>query len=393
MQLAEQIAVVALPLSAVLLLGVGATETALLQLAQTLPFLLLALPLGVHIDRTSPRPALVAAALTRAATFGGIAFLIATDALTFSALMTLGFIGAIGAVGFSVGVPACVPLLVEHDQLLDANRWIELGRSVAFVSGPVIGGAFVALLGADRTFVVAAMAGLAALALLLKLDVRREKEPAQARVKRGARRGIRFVLENPILRPILVTSTVFNVGWFILQAVFVVYATNQLELSPTGIGFAMGAYGAGMVLGAVIAPVLSKRVTVGAMAALGPIGGLMASVLTLMTLWVPNPALVFAGMFMFGFGPVLWAISTTALRQAVTPAEMLGRVSSLVVISTYGARPIGAGIGALVAGSAGMHWCLAASTVAFLAQCVIVFRSQLPGVRELPAADENYAVR
>lgn len=68
-----------------LLLGVGATETALLQLAQTLPFLLLALPLGSLIDRTSPRPFLAVAALTRAATFGGIAILIATDTLTFGA--------------------------------------------------------------------------------------------------------------------------------------------------------------------------------------------------------------------------------------------------------------------------------------------------------------------
>ncbi len=392
-QLAEQIAVVTLPLAAVLLLGVDATETALLQLAQTLPFLLLALPLGALLDRTSPRPVLVAAALTRAATFGGIAFLIATDLLTFSALMVLGFIGAIGALGFSVGVPACVPLLVEHNRLLDANRWIELGRSVAFVSGPVIGGAFVALLGADKTFVVATMACLAALALLLKLDVRRATRPAHARVERGATRGIRFVFENPILRPIFVTSMVFNVGWFILQAVFVVYATHRLEFSPTGIGFAMGAYGTGMVLGAFITPVLSKRLTVGSIAALGPVGGLIASILTLVTLGVPNPAFVFAGMFMFGFGPVLWAISTTALRQAVTPANLLGRVSSLVVVSTYGARPIGAGIGAVVAATAGIHWCLVASTVAFLAQCAIVFCSHLPGVQELPAASESYAVR
>ncbi|MFC9983033.1 MFS transporter [Microbacterium keratanolyticum] len=188
-QLAEQIAVVALPLAAVLLLGVGATETALLQPAQTLPFLLLALPLGALIDRTSPRPVLVAAALTRAATFGGVAFLIATDALSFSALMALGFVGAIGALGFSVGVPVCVPLLVEPEQLLDANRWIELGRSVAFVSGPVLGGAFVALLGTDKAFVVATMACLAALSLLLKLDfgaLRNQRKHVSSVVLAGA---------------------------------------------------------------------------------------------------------------------------------------------------------------------------------------------------------------
>lgn len=134
-QLAEQIALVAVPLAAVLMLRAGATETALLQVAQTLPFLVLALPFGIVIDRTSPQRVLIASELLRMATLGGIVVLITLDALSFGALLALSCVGAIGTVGVSVAVPSSVPRLVDAARLMDANRWLELGRSTAFVSG------------------------------------------------------------------------------------------------------------------------------------------------------------------------------------------------------------------------------------------------------------------
>jgi hypothetical protein len=50
-QSAEQISLAAAPLVAVFSLGATARDTGLLQTAQTLPFLLLAIPLGVFADR------------------------------------------------------------------------------------------------------------------------------------------------------------------------------------------------------------------------------------------------------------------------------------------------------------------------------------------------------
>lgn len=154
-QMAEQIALVAVPLAAVLMLGVGATETALLQVAQTLPFLVLALPFGLIIDRTSPRRVLLASELLRTATLGSIVVLIALDALSLGALLALGFIGAIGTVGVSVAVPSSVPRIVTPERLMDANRWLELGRSAAFISGPILAGAIVSATNASTALVVA----------------------------------------------------------------------------------------------------------------------------------------------------------------------------------------------------------------------------------------------
>ncbi|MGV2985552.1 MFS transporter [Microbacterium sp. AGC85] len=384
-QMAEQIALVAVPLAAVLMLGVGATETALLQVAQTLPFLVLALPFGLIIDRTSPRRVLVASELLRTATLGSIVVLIALDALSLGALLTLGFIGAIGTVGVSVAVPSSVPRIVTPERLMDANRWLELGRSAAFISGPVLAGAIVSATNASTALVVATIACAAAAVLLIRLDIPRSAPSTRTSPWSDAAHGIRYVLGHQLLRPMIVTSTIFNIGWFLIQSVFVVYALEHLTMTPTTVGIALGAYGAGMVIGAALSAFLSRLLRFGLLTVLGPAGGFIAAALMATTLWIPTPAFAFASFFLFGLGPVLWTISTTSLRQAVTPAAMIGRVSSLVVVSTYGARPIGAGLGVVIAATVGMSWCIAAAVFVFALQLLVVLASALPSLRELPA--------
>ena len=384
-QMAEQIALVAAPLAAVLVLGAGATETALLQLAQTLPFLLLSIPFGLIVDRSSPKRVLVGCEALRAATLACTVALILLDSLSFEALLALGFVGAIGTVGVSVAIPSSVPQLVARERLMDANQWLELGRSIAFICGPVIAGAIVSLAGAETAFVVATVACAAAAVLLLRVGIPRVPSP-RTKAWTDVARSVRFVLSHELLRPMIVTSMVFNVGWFLIQSVFVVYAIDRLGMTPSTVGTAMGVYGAGMVIGAFASRQVSRRMTLGSMSVLGPAGGFLAAGLMAGTLWMPFPALAFVAFFLFGLGPVLWSISTTSLRQVVTPVPMIGRVSSLLVVSTYGARPIGAGLGAVIAAGAGMEWCIALAAVVFAAQLVVVLTSALPAVRELPAS-------
>src|SRR5260370_16806153 len=93
-QSAEQIGLAAAPLVAVLALGAGAGATGLLQTAQTLPFLLLAIPAGVLADRLSRRRLMVAAEALRAASLAAILLLPALGLLNLPLLPLLGFIGA-----------------------------------------------------------------------------------------------------------------------------------------------------------------------------------------------------------------------------------------------------------------------------------------------------------
>ena len=385
-QFSEQIALAAAPLVAVLALGADAAGTGLLQTAQTLPFLLLSIPAGVLVDRSSQRRLMVGSEALRALSLLAILLTILLGALNLPLLAGLGFLGAIGTVCYSVAAPVLVPTLVPREQLGAANRWLELARSVAYSAGPALGGAIVGWTGAPVAYVLATVLSLSAVFLLAGLPRGNIAARSQRRLLSELREGAAFVALSPLLRPILITAVFFNIAWFVLQAVYVAYAVHNLGLSATGIGITLGVYGAGMVVGALVAQRLSQKLPFGAIIALGPFTALCGAILMLFTLWIPSGALAAASFFLFGAGPILWAIATTTLRQVVTPNAMLGRVSALIMTATFGARPIGAAIGALVAAHAGVEACLVVSAAGFVVQFLVICVSQVPRLRALPEA-------
>ena len=245
-QFSEQIALSAAPLAAVLLLGAGATQTGLLQAAQTLPFLLLSLPAGVLADRTSRRRLMLGAEVLRGAALLVILLLLLGGALTLPWLAVLGFLGAAGTVAYSVAAPALVPSLVPAGRLAMANRWLELTRSTAFAAGPALGGAVVGWAGAAPAYALATALSLLAALLLRSLPDgtghgrgQRKRRHPLAELREGAV----FVLSHSLLRPVLVTATLFNTAWFLLQAVYVVYAVERLGLGAGGVGLTLASMG------------------------------------------------------------------------------------------------------------------------------------------------------
>lgn len=123
----------------------------------------------------------------------------------------------------------------------------------------------------------------------------------------------------------------------------------------------------------------------GAVVGIGPVCGLAASLLMLLTVPLPWPAIAGLAFFLLGAGPVVWVVSTTTLRQTVTPAALLGRVSALTILA-YGARPLGAGLAALVGEAYGPEACLVLAACGFLAQVLIIFASPVPRLARLPEA-------
>src|SRR3982751_1565112 len=90
-QSAEQIALAAAPIVAVLLLGVGEGATGLLQTALTLPFVLFAIPAGLMADRMARRRLMAGAEALRAGALLAILALIGLKLLTLPLLAIAGF--------------------------------------------------------------------------------------------------------------------------------------------------------------------------------------------------------------------------------------------------------------------------------------------------------------
>ncbi len=245
----------------------------------------------------------------------------------------LGFAGACGTVAYSVTAPSLVPSLVPPEGLAAANARLELARTAAFVGGPAVAGALVGWTGASAAFGLAAALSTAGVILLGGL-----REPARAVVASGhpladLGEGAGFMLRHSLLLPILITQFVFNTAFFVLQAVYVPYAVHHLALSATQVGVTLGTYGVGMVLGALLASRVIGALPFGVVIVIGPVAGLGAALLMVVTIWAPSFGLAAASFFVMGVGPILWVISTTTLRQTVMASHLLGRVSAINIVA------------------------------------------------------------
>jgi predicted MFS family arabinose efflux permease len=373
-QSAEQIALAAAPIVAVLMLGVAEGETGLLQTALTLPFILFAIPAGLLTDRISRRKLMAGAEALRAAALAGILVLIAIGKLTLALLCLLGFIAVCGTVAYSVAAPALVPSLVTPDLLPAANARIELARTIAFASGPALGGVLVGWVGAAPAFGFAAALSVIAVVLLSGIYEPKREAALRRHPLQDIKEGASFVLHHALLRPVFITQFIFNTGSFLVLAVFVPYAVRRLGVSATGVGTTLAMYGVGMVVGALFATRVMKRLAFGTVIGLGPVTGFVAAIVMATTTVVPSPLLAGFAFFLLGVGPILWVISTTTLRQSVTPPRLLGRVSAINILS-YGARPLGSAIGAIIGGLYGAEACLYLAVAIFGAQALVILIS------------------
>jgi predicted MFS family arabinose efflux permease len=384
-QSAEQVGLAAAPLLAVLAFEAGAGGTGLLAAVQTLPFLLLSLPAGVLVDRFSPRALMLGAEGLRAAALLAVPALALLGLLSLPLLAAIGFAAAVGTVVFSVAAPSLVAALVPRAALALANGRLELARSSAFAAGPALGGALVAWAGAAPAFIAAGLLSLAAMFLVRRVP---SPAPAAARPRRAllgeAGEGARFAWRHHLLRPILLTAVAWNVAWFVLQAAYIPYAVHRLGLGADAIGATLGAYGAGMVAGALLAPRAVAALRLGAVIALGPLVSVAAAAAMALSLALPGATLPVIAFFLFGAGPILWTIGQTTLRQAVTPASLLGRVSALMMMATTGARPLGAALGGLVGAAWGAEAAIALAAAGFLVQALILLASRVPRLAALP---------
>ena len=338
-QSAEQIAVAAAAIVAVADLGAAPGQAGWLQTAQTLPFLLLTIPAGLAADRASRTRLMVGAEALRAVCLLGLVTLAARGSLTLPLLGLFGFLAATGTLAYSVAAPSLVPALARREHLARVNTRLELARSAAFAAGPALAGFLVAR-GAGLAFGAAALLSITGMVLLAGLREPPRTIPVRRPAMAELGAGIVFIARHKLLRPVALTAVVFNLSFFVMQAIYVPHAVSDLDLSSAGIGAGMASYGAGMLAGALLA--LARRLRFGPQVAIGPLVGFAASLAMLATLAWPTPLLAALSFFLIGAaaaaliasGPGIGAclfVATTgfAIQAAILLASPIARLSAL----------------------------------------------------------------
>ena len=279
-----------------------------------------------------------------------------------------------------------LPSLVPAGDLPRSNARLELARAIVSLAAPFVAGLLAQHLSPTWGYALAAVGAAVALACIIALPKAAAPTAGDQRPSMAAaiQAGARFVVRHELLRGISLCAIFWNFAFFALLAVWAPLALGLLKLDPASMGLAQSAYGAGLILGALVAPVSSKRLPPLATLIFGPAVSVIAAALFLLAPSGNSFAFAAVGHFLVGFGPMLWLICQTTVRQLVTPAPMLGRVNATVQTAIYGVRPLGALAGGIVAAQAGLQAALLLIAASFVLSTLVIVLSPLARLRALP---------
>ena len=387
--LGDQVAVLALPLVAVLVLDAGPGQMGLLGAAALFPHLLFSLPAGVWLDRVaSRRRVMMAADLGRAALAATIPLAYALDALTLVQLYAVAFLSGSLAVLFDLSYPTLFVSLAPRERYLEGNSLIHGSRSVSTVAGPSLGGLLVQAFSAP--FALLADAASFLLSALFLGRVRAEEAPIEHQGELGLRDrvsvGLRFISGNPIFRPTLAAVATLNFFNYAFGALFVLYATRTLGVSAGTLGLVLGIGALGAVLGAVVAGRVGRAVGLGRAFVFGCV--LFTAPLALVPL-AEGPRWLVLGMllaaeFLSGLGVMILDINVGSIMFALTPDRLRSRATGAFNFVNGGIRPLGALAGGALGAAIGVRPTLWVGVLGALAGVLWLLGSPVAGLRELP---------
>jgi MFS family permease len=385
-----QVTLLALPLIAVLVFEVGPEQVGLLRALELIPFLLLALPLGVWVDRVRRRPVMILANASRAVLIGLIPILYEAGQLHLSVLYVIAFLVGIGAVLFDVSWMSYIPVLVrERQQLMAANSRLAATHAAADVAGPGIGGVLVQVLTAPVALAVNAVSYAVSVVTLLAIRTPEPPPPDRAdRRSLGAelRDGLRWVFGNPLLRTVTLLGAAYNFFFTFVQTVFLVYAIRTIGLSPGILGLVLSFGGIGGLLGASFAGRLTRLAPIGRVYLCAAVVAFVAPVLIPLA-GGPELATIAVLCFAFGVGTAGIGVANVvgiSLRQTVTPPRLMARMNAAVRTLLYGLGAAGAPAGGYIAVALGLRPALVVAAVGSVLVMLPVFRSSVVALRALP---------
>lgn len=383
--LGTEITALALPLLAVVTLHATPGQLGLLGAATYAPFLLLGLPAGLWIDRKRRRPILIAADLGQAASVAVIPLLAALGQLRMGGLLAAAFAAGSFRVFFELAYQAYLPAIVPPAALTVANSRLTASQSVAEIGGPGLAGLLVQVVGAPSALLADAGSFLASVAGLSAIRQTEQQPPRDpARLRSQIAQGFSVTFGNRYLRAFAGEAASYNLCWQVVQTVLVLFVIQRLHVSPTGLGLILGLGAVGGLLGAVVTAPVAERVGLGrTLIAAAVVGDVAPLILPLLSPGLWAPPLLAASFFVRGLGVTACNVHVNAIRQTITPSQLLGRTNAAYRLLVYGFVPVGALLGGWLGSSLGVRTTLAIATVALLSTSLFLACSPVRQVRRL----------
>ncbi len=385
----DQVSALAMPLVAVLVLNVDPAQMGLLTAATLLPHLLFSLPAGVWLDRVhSRRRVMILTDLARAAVVLSVPVAWAAGVLTLEQLFVAGFLVGTLTVLFDLSWSVIFVAIAPRERYVEGSSLLHGSRSLSYVAGPTIGGGLVQAIGAPLALVADGFSFIASALFLRRVDAAEAPiQPEEGTLRERFAAGLSFIFRDSIMRAVLLSAATINLFNFGFSALFVLYATRELGVSPGVLGLVLGVGAVGGLLGATIASRVGRRIGVGPAYALGCI--LFPAPLILVPLAGGPPALVLGALFLAefgaGLGVMILDINVGSVMLARTPDRIRSRAMGAFRTVNYGIRPVGATLGGLLGSAIGVRETLFIVTIAPLLGILWLLWSPVIRLRELPS--------
>ncbi|MFF2147832.1 MFS transporter [Kitasatospora sp. NPDC058190] len=387
--LGTQVTNLALPLTAIGAFGASDEQVGLLRFLQLVPYLGLALVIGVWADRHRRRPVMLAANLVRLVLLGLVPLLYWWHALNLPVLMVIACAVGIASVVFDVSWMSYVPVLVRSpEHYVEAGARMGTSSSAADVAGPGLAGVLVSAVGAPVALLVDACSYAASLVslLLIRTAEPRPEPAAERHLWRELKDGMGWVMRDGVLRSLALIGFCCNFSMITVWTMFLLHAHTDLHLDSATIGAVFSTASVGGLIGALI----SRRVI--ARFPLGRIYLVAQSALLLGPGLIPaatGPRPVMIGMFVLSFfttylGLGVAGVIIVSLRQAVTPQSMMGRMTAAFRMLLFGGGSLGGLSAGLLTGQLGARGALTVAAVGSAAVVVGLFASPVGRLRTLP---------
>lgn len=312
--------------------------------------------------------------------------------LSMELLFVVAFVVGTLSVVFDISWLTLFGAVARRDQYVEANALLSGSRSLSAVGGPAIAGVLIQLLSAPITLLLDAVSFLGSaffLGRILAPEPPTEHDPGTIRAQLAS--GLTFIFRDPIIRGTLLSVGTVNFFNFCIQALFILYVTTNLGVSPGILGLALGAGAVGSVLGAVVAGRVGRRLGIGRAYLLGLI--LFPAPLILVPLAAGPMEVVIAILvlseFGAGLGVMILDINASAMLQARTPDQIRGRAGGAFRFINMGIRPIGAVVGGVLGGLFGVRETLLVVSIAQLAGVLWLIGSPVLSLKEMPEAAED----
>jgi MFS family permease len=387
------ISMMALPLTAILILHATTFEVGLLATLESIAFLLVGLPAGAWVDRMRFRWVLITNDVIRFAALGSIPVAHFLGALTIGQMYIVALVASVSTVFFDVAYQSYLPELVDREALVEGNAKLTASESVAQIAAPALGGVLIQALTAPYAVLVDALSFLwsAGWVGAIKARVPKPARKPDRHLGREIMEGLKFVVGNRMLRAISICTSTGNFFTSMGFALMYVLLARNLHLSPFIIGIISALPAVGGLLGSVVATRVAKRL------GQGPTIWISALVFGVPMFVYPflqrnwTIVLLVVGSIVFWMAGVIYNITQVSFRQGLCPRHLLGRMNATIRFMVWGTMPLGALVGGVLGSALGVRETMLIAAIGGMFPWLSVYLSPLRTMRELPKYQDEPA--